>query len=609
MRQQLSFLEILVVCIGTIIGTGIFFIPGIVAIMVGHGSILVWAIIIVLTIPMGLCFADLASIFKKSGGPVVFVKHAFGDFFGFIAGWSTWILSSIAIGALSVALSYYVSFLIPLNFLTKILFSISILAIFTLINYHGIKLGARVEIVLTIITFLFLILYIVFGFGKIDMSNFQGFPINFILLGPAAVLALELFIGWESSTIISEEVKNAKKYIPMALTFTVLIIGVLYFFIFFVFLGNIQISDIINSPNPLATSVAKFAGEIWAYAFGIGAIFIGLTALNSWILTVARLPYAMARHKVFLRWFDHLDKKHGTPDRALLIQFIFASLIATSGSYEGALRLLMSVALIMYILCYASLIKLRKKFPERRFKVPLLFPVVSLITCFVILTQIEPSIFLGGAILILLGIPSYIAIKLTTNRKFVEKFFDKMAFVINWYIPTILYKKEEMKKVLENADLKKKQNVLDYGCGTGITTRSIANLISPGKVVAVDISKKQLSIAIKRTVEEFDLPNIIFVKQTKSAPFEPNTFDRIVSTIAINYFVYPHKELEQLYKILKKNGKISFLAIKAPTIPFRPFLKHDNTIKTIFETAGFRNVKIEREKKFIRTYIYITAKK
>jgi len=94
-----------------------------------------------------------------------------------------------------------------------------------------------------------------------------------------------------------------------------------------------------------------------------------------------------------------------------------------------------------------------------------------------------------------------------------------------------------------------------------------------------------------------------------AAYFRNSIFDRIISIVAINYFVNPEKELRKLRASLKKDGKVSFLALRAHTITVHPFLRHDRTIKTIFKEAGFKDIKIERVTNQFTEYIYITARK
>ena len=140
--------------------------------------------------------------------------------------------------------------------------------------------------------------------------------------------------------------------------------------------------------------------------------------------------------------------------------------------------------------------------------------------------------------------------------------------------------------------------------GTGLTTKLIANKCY--RVIASDISKKQIKKTIKAT-EDYD--NIIYVKLSKASPFKKGMFDRVISVLALNYFVKPKKELKKIKNSLRVGGKVSFLALIAPTITTHPFLHHNRTIKIVFKEAGFKQIKVDRIKSAGIEYIYITARK
>lgn len=604
--RKLNFIETLAVCIGAIVGTGIFYVPGIVASILGYGSIVLWILMIVISVVMGLCFADLASMFKKGGGPIIFVKSAFGDFSGFIAGWLTWLISAVAVAGISLSISYYISFFIPLTLVERILISLALLIIFTTINYFGIKLGARIELFLTSIIVILLILFIGWGSFTFDVEKFRELTLDLAGLGPAMVFALEIFVGWETITIISEEVGNSRKIIPKVLLYTILISGAIYFFVILMFLGNINLTEIEESFNPLATAANNIGGVFAGSLFGITAILVGLSALNSWILSTSRLPYEMAKQKLFLRSFKH-KSSFDTPDRALFLQLFLASIIVIEGSLEGVISLFISVSLFLYLLCFASLYKLRHR--KRGFKLNVLFPITATIFGIIILSYVPLELLTFSLVLILFGIPSYISIKLVTNSKFVEKFFDRMYVLYDLYLPLALYRKHEMERVIRLADLERGQTVLDYGCGAGHMTMKIADAVSPGKVVALDISEKQLKYALRKNIEKIESSNTMFVKMTKGFKIPKKTFDRIICSVSINYFIHPEKELKQLSKVLKKDGKAVFLAIKAPSFPMVNFLRHDYSIINAFNHAGFKKIDIYKTKKLAREYIYITARK
>jgi len=595
-KQQLSFLEILAICIGSIVGTGIFLIPGIVAGLVGPGTVLIWAFIGLLTIPMGFCFAELASMFERSGGPVVFTKSAFGSFWGFIAGWTMWILATATISSLAIAIAFYASFFLALDTLGKAILSISAISCLTLINYFGVKTGARAQIILTFFTLVLLGSFIAIGAPNIKLENFSPwFPLGLGAVSLAMALSLEPFVGWEACTIIAGEVRNARKYIPKAIALTTILIFILYMLIITVAIGAAGWQTLAASAAPLAEAVGGFSIFIV-----VVSILVGFASLNSWVLTTARLPYALAKEKLFLRSFSKLSK-YGTPGKSLLMQALLACVIAATGNYELSIFLLLSAVMILYALSFLSLIKLRKVLTPK-FKVPKVFPYIAFIVTVFVFAQIEFMVIIFGIAIITMGVPGYVAIKLKTDKTFVEKFWDRFYFLMDIYIPILF--RGKLKKAIKNARIKRNHTVLDYGCGSGISTEIVSK--KAWRVVAADLSKKQLKRTIAR-IRTKHLHNVILVKVSKPAPFPPRSFDRILCTVSINYFVQPQKELRALCRTLKKGGVASFLALAAPGIPEHDFLKHDWSIKQTFNRAGFKKVSIEREKSILKEYIYITA--
>jgi APA family basic amino acid/polyamine antiporter len=604
-RQQLSFLEILAITLGAIFTTGVFVVPATVAGLLGYSSIWLWIGLAILSIPMGLSFASLASMFSRSGGPVIFVRTAFGDLAAFITGWSTWIYSTTAIAALAIITAQFFTVFIPMEGVQQVGLALGLLAIFTGINWFGVRNSARIEVGLIALAVVLMVLYIVLGLPTADFSKFNFDIPDVGMLGFAAVLGFELFIGWETATIIAEEVKHPKKHLPKALLVTVVVMAVLYTGVIATFMGHVDLDSIAGAANPLASTAEQFAGPL-AWIFSLVAILVGLSALNSWTTTVARLPHVMAEHKLFLGYFNRLNK-YGAPDRALALQLLLATVIALSGSFELAITLLLSVGLVMYIIVFASLLKLKGLVPAG-FKVPNAFPAISIAALVLMIFSLPPSALLSGWLLILSGLPAFIAVKLVTDRVFVETYWDRVSFMWRWAWPLLLYPGGVRAKVMQRAALSKGMTILDYGSGTGVTTMAIAKAVPSARIVAADISKQQLTRAVAGA-EAMKVGNIAYVKVSRPAPFPPSSFDRIVSTVAINYFVNPTAEMKALCRVLRKNGKAVFLAVRAPGVVAHSFLASDGEIKGLFRRACWRNVKVEREKRLLREYIYITAQK
>ncbi|MEM5804478.1 MAG: amino acid permease [Candidatus Aenigmatarchaeota archaeon] len=598
--KKLGFWELFALAVGSIIGTGIFIMPSTIAGMLGPGSMLVWAAVALLTIPMGYCFAELGGMFEKSGGPVLYAKKAFGDFWGFLAGWTMWAQNTIAISSLALAISFFTMVIVPEigGFVTP--FSLILIAAFTLINYLGAKVGANVQILLTASTIAIIGTFIALGTPGVKLSNFEPlFPLGIGAFGLAMAMCFESFQGWESSSLVSGEVARPKKTVPKVVKATTITVALLFVVMVFVAIGSAGWSNL--SEAVAITEVIEAAAGFLI----VSAIVVNMANLNAEVFTNSRVPYALAGEKLFPKYFGRLSR-FGTPGRSLLLQAAIASLIVLPGSYEGAILLLLSSVFIMYILCFASLIMLRKSIRSES-KAPWWFPHVSIAALVFLFVQVSPETIATGLVLVALGVPGYVAVKLLTDRRFVEKFWDRMNFAMNAYM-TLLYGQGDMRHLLRNAKLGRGMTVLDYGCGTGKMTERVAEAVGDGKVVAADLSVKQLKKAVKRA-EMKDLPNVMFVKVSRPAPFPAGTFDRIVCAVAINYFVNPERELKALRRTLKKGGVASFLAIKAPGIPLHKFLSSDGLLKSSFRKAHFTSVHVSRKKMLGKEHIYITARK
>jgi len=599
MKQQLSFFEILMICIGTIIGTGIFLIPGLSAKIAGTNSLIIWFAIAITSIPMGLTFANLSGFFKRSGGPIIFAKTAFGDFFGFIAGWTSWAIAAITISGLALAIPFFLSFSFNLSFMQKTLISFAVLTALTAINYFGIKFGSRMQTLLTLITLIVLLSFIIFASQKINIENFSFTNINLSASLVTAVLIFEAFAGWEACTIIAGEVKNSRKTIPKAIIITAIVIAILYFLIALISIGVAGASALALSSAPLV-QVVSFSGTATMLML-VSIIIINIACLNSWIMTTSHLPYALAKENLFIDFFEHKNK-YGIPDRALFLQFVFSSLLVSGGNYVNILFLAVSLIIILYMLCFLSALKLRK-IRESSFKINPIIIIFSIIILLILFTQIDVWIIITGISITIIGVPAYVLLKLWNDRNFIEKFYDKISLIFDFMFP-ICYGDKERKKVLKNAEIKKNHTILDYGCGTGITTMELAKKAK--KIIAADISKKQIEKAFEKSKHD----NIIFVKISKFAPFEHETFDRIIAVGVLDHFAYPEKELKQLNKVLKKGGIISCLCFGTSLgIPSQKFLRRDNIIKNIFKRAGFSEISVERRKKWLTEYIFIKARK
>ncbi len=612
LKKDLGLIHVIMLCTGAIMGTGIFIIPGVAGGLMGPGSIIMWVAIGLLTIPIGLCFVELSSSYNVTGGPYVYVREALGDFWGFITGWTAWIMACIYIGTHTIAIKYYLGFFLELTFVESAVLYAGIISAITLVNYAGVKQGGRTQLFLTLGTFTVLAFFIIFGLPEVDLANFNPmFPLGLSALGMTAVLIVEPFIGWETTTVIAGEVKDTKRNIPMGLLISTVLIMTFYLLTVFVTLGAMNWEMLAESVSPMADVIANAYGSLMGAIMTAGALVVSLACLNAWILTTARLPYAMAKDKLFLESFGNISKRFHTPSRSLLAQAVFAFFIAVIGSYEGAVFLLMANALILYALCAYSVIKLKKRPIDRLVDLPVIVPGIALVMCLVLLTQIPFELMLSGLMLIAFGIPIYTMIRVSYDRKFLENFYNVVSPLYDLVSP-LWYGRGRREKVISKAQVKTGDIVLDYGCATGADVVSLSKLVgSEGKIAAVDISIKQLERSVERAKKLPGMPNVVFVKaEEELMPFEASTFDVIISVGVLSYQEDPSVLLKEFKRVLRKGGRVSILDFgRSFFVPKHKYLSSTDTIKKTFNSGGFKDVNVERESGMLVEYFYITAVK
>src|SRR3989338_1686779 len=612
LKQTIGKKTLLMLIINAILGTGIFFLPAVGAAYSGSSSILAWIIMSLVAIIISVYFAELISMYPKSGGAYEFVKNAFGKSTGFIFGWLSWIVANLTIAMLVVGSILY---LFPSQ---GILFNIStalfFVLLFNFVSYRGIDWASKLLLFFGVMTVVTLLALIIPGLATVNTGNFASVfsaPLPLVLL--TVYFIAETFFGWETTTYLSEEIKNARKVLPKMLVIGTVIIAAISVLIVFVSLGNIDAATFAVQDAPLAFLAQTLFGSDVGKIFTI-IIFIPLVGTAaSWIVSSPRLLFAMSRDKLLVRRFSSIHKKYKTPSHAIAFQTAVTSAITilAFGNYIFLLSLLIPLVLFMYALVMLSVIKLRISKPKARryFNAPFPKAGPSLVIAFIAmllyfwLTESAGAvyIFAMGIFLVILGLPLYVIMRLSVDKKFTEHFYDRIAFFWDRFFH-ILYGEKEAGRILKYLRLNDDSKALDFGCGSGNTTLFVSRRLKKGTVVAVDLSEKQLEHAVKK-IKKYHLHNVIFVKGSFKPP--RNTFDAVTAVGVLEHLDKPHKYVAQLVNSLKKGGRFYFLSFgKSLGIPGPEFLGNDKKIRELFKGTK-AEIRIERKKKRLAEYVSI----
>ena len=452
---------------GSMIGSGIFIVSADIARLVDSPALLIlaWVITGFLTITGALAYGELAAMMPKAGGQYVFLRESLGPLWGFLYGWTLFlVIQTGTIAAVGVAFGKFLGYFFPsisaqnwivhlgntnIGLSTQNLVAILVVLLLSGINVFGIKTGALVQNVFTIAkvsALLGLILVAVFVGRNPDAvaANFGDFWRNASLssqhvvaagvtVGTLAILAIaqvgSLFSAdaWNNVTFTAAEVQNAKRNLPLALALGTGIVIALYVAANFVYLTVLPLDGDPNGATVFARGI-KYAAEdrvgtaVMYQMFGAtGAALMAVAIMlstfgcaNGLILSGARVYYAMAKDKLFFQPVAHVHPLYRTPAISLAVQAIWTCILCLSGSYGQLLDYIVFAVLIFYVLTIVSLFVLRRTRPnaERPYRavgypvLPAIYIAIALYIDIVLLLY-KPQYTWPGLIIVLLGIPVY----------------------------------------------------------------------------------------------------------------------------------------------------------------------------------------------------------
>jgi APA family basic amino acid/polyamine antiporter len=428
LAKELSLYGLIMVAIGSCIGSGIFVTPSQIAGLVPSAGLIlaVWALGGLVTLTGALTFGELGSLFPKAGGIYVFLKEAYGGWLGFLYGWAyLLIITSGSIAVLSLAFAYYLSFFIPMNETGKIVTSIIVIISLTTLNIFRAKFG---EIFSNIFTGLKLVgILIIIGcgifFGSSGLS-FKDFSVGFGSgsnlsgFGVALVGVLFSYGGWQHASFLAGETKNPARNVPIAMITGALIVIVIYLLVNVSYMMLLPVGKIAASEKVAAEAISTilpFGGMLVA---GIIAIST-LGTIGIYTLSAPRIYYAMADDGLFFKKIANVHPRFRTPVNAIVAQSVWSIvLLLFWGTFEDLITYTVSVEWIFFTLAAAGIFIFRKKMKDadRPYKTfgypvtPLIFICINIwfVTNIMINKPLHMAIGIG---FLILGIPFYLFFK------------------------------------------------------------------------------------------------------------------------------------------------------------------------------------------------------
>jgi APA family basic amino acid/polyamine antiporter len=461
------------IVMGSMIGSGIFLVSAEIARDVASPGLLmmVWLLTGFMTLVGALSYGELAAAMPEAGGQYVYLREALGPLFGFLYGWTLFlVIQTGTIAAVAIAFAKFLGVVIPgvssslwlihlgrwggtdfgLN--TEQLVAIACIVLLTWINTRGVRAGALVQNVFTTAKILALAALVLLGIFV--ARNPQAVAANFhdfwrgagwgtrhpfasggrIVMLSTPTLVFIAMVGslfssdaWNNITFTAAEVKNPRRTLPLALALGTGTVTALYL------LANVAYLNVLPLiGSPTASTVIgrgiQYAAEdrvataVVSIVFGAsGAVIMAVAIMiscfgcsNGLILAGARVYYAMSRDGLFFRNVGRLSRRFRVPSAGLVWQGAWASLLCLSGTYSELLDYVMFAVVLFYILTMGGIFVLRWKRPElprpyRAVGYPVLPGLYIAMAAFFCfqLLRFKPEYTWPGLLIVLMGIPVY----------------------------------------------------------------------------------------------------------------------------------------------------------------------------------------------------------
>jgi APA family basic amino acid/polyamine antiporter len=408
------------VSIGSIIGAGIFVLIGVASQFAGPAMIIAFLVAGLASLFTALSAGELSSFITESGGSYIYTHRAFGRFWGYMVGWMQ--TADYIIGASAVAIGFaaYFAYFLGVTSTTLMIIGIAIALSLALIllNIRGMQEAAGTNSILVLLKIIALFIFVAVGGVYLSShgtsGNYSPFFPNGIggMLNGAAIIFFA-FVGFNTVTVIAEEVKDPEKNVPRALLISFFVSLALYMGVSIVSLGLLNWQILSTSQAPLEAAIAVATSNIFVLKYiSLAALFATASVVLSSIFGGSRAIFAMARQGVLPHRFASVSPSSIPVNAVLVTGLVMIGIILASGGDLGTLAQIFNFGtLLTYFFINLSLIELRHKMPKvnRPFRVPLypVTPFLGLLSCILLVAYLQRTALVFGIIWISFGVLLY----------------------------------------------------------------------------------------------------------------------------------------------------------------------------------------------------------
>ncbi len=401
--RELGLKEALAIGLGTMIGAGIFVLPGIVVGRAGQAAAVTYLIAGLICLPVTLIISELATGIPHAGGSYTFIAQALGPLAGSVVGPANWLGLTFANGFYLIAAGQYLSLFLPIPpWSAALVFGL----LFIWLNYRGAKMSGSAQNLVVVVLVCILALFVIAGLFSHPAIPRDSFPING--WGPVVGsigLIIVSFTGFEKISTIAEEVKQPDRTLPLAIIGSVVIATILYVMLVLVSTGLMPPGQIDSQRGLLVEAATRTFGPVGEGLLLLAALLATLSSANAATMASSRISYGMGRDLVLPAWFGQTHPKFRTPANGILFTGGLAIVLAMTGQASTLAEISSALFMVSYSLLSISLLVMRRVKPswyKPGFRAPFIpvLPVLSVVLCLGVIVTMDRFSQVSGMALV-----------------------------------------------------------------------------------------------------------------------------------------------------------------------------------------------------------------
>ena len=410
LKKELTLIDVFCIATGAMISSGLFILPGLAYAKAGPAVVLSYFLAGLVSMAGTLSITELSTAMPKAGGDYFFITRSLGPAAGTVAGIFSWLSLSLKSAFALVGMAVFTRLIIDLDILV---IAILLCLIFVLINFLGIKIASKIQVILVFGLLGILFVYVARSLSYINVQQLIPFTPNGVL----SVFSTTGFVfisygGILKITSIAEEVKDPHRTIPRGLILSLVVTTLLYGIVIFATIGLLKPEDLKHSITPISDGAYISMGMPGKLLLSVAAILAFVTTANAGVMAASRYPFALSRDRLYPDFFKKVYEKFGTPYISIFFTGLFI-IIFLFLELELLVKVASTVFILTHIMSILSVIVFRAsciKNYQPSFRAPL-FPwiqIIGILGFIFMIIEMRIGVILISVALIIIGISIYL---------------------------------------------------------------------------------------------------------------------------------------------------------------------------------------------------------